>query len=68
MTLISPTLERLDRLGNEIGASGGPPSAEQLAELQAIDRRLGWTGMADFVLLSIAVVLMAVARYLPAAW
>jgi uncharacterized membrane protein len=68
MTLISPTLERLDRLGNEIGASGGPPSAEQLAELQAIDRRLGWTGTADFALLSIAVVFMAISRYLPAAW
>lgn len=68
MTLISPTLDRLERLGGEITRAGGPPTPAQAAELGALDRRLGWTGIVDFVLLTIAVVLMAIARYLPAAW
>jgi hypothetical protein len=43
--------------------AGGPPSPAQVAELQQLDRELGRIELADFVLLMIATLTMATARY-----
>jgi uncharacterized membrane protein len=68
MAVITPTIKRLEILGGEVAAGGGPPSTAQAAELQALDARLGRSGVWDFALLTIALVTMAISRYLPAAW
>lgn len=66
--VITPTIKRLEKLGAEVDEAGGPPTPEQSARFAALDRQLGKAGMWDFVLLTIAVVFMAISRYLPAAW
>jgi hypothetical protein len=58
-----PTVERMLAIGREVAASGGPPSPEQAAALGAIQEQLGRYGIASFSLLAIAVLAMAVARY-----
>jgi uncharacterized membrane protein len=66
-TMITPTVKRMEALGAEIESAGAPPTAEQGAEMAALDRRLDRVGLADFALLSVALLLMAISRYLPAA-
>lgn len=60
-----PTAMRMGRLGQEIQASGGPPSDAQRAQMQALQTRMRWAGRVSSVLLLLAVIGMAVARYLP---
>jgi uncharacterized membrane protein len=62
--LIPRTLGKLTSIGAEIGAAGGPPSPELMARMHAVQERLRLIGLVDIVLLTIAVVGMAVARYL----
>ncbi len=59
-----PTSKRMLVVGDAIAQAGGPPSAEALAEIEGYQRRLDSISKVVFVLLSISVVLMAVARYL----
>lgn len=54
---------RLGKLMGPIEASGGAPTADQLAEAQRIGARLAARARAVAVQLAIAVVCMAVARY-----
>ncbi len=61
--MIMPRAQRMGVLGKEIGMAGGPPSAAQAAELQQLDRELAQIELADFVLLMIATLTMATARY-----
>jgi uncharacterized membrane protein len=61
--MIAPRAQRLGVLGKEIGKAGGPPSPTQAAELQQLDRELAQIELADFVLLMIATLTMATARY-----
>jgi len=56
-------VSRLDRLLSGIEAAGGPPKPEQLAEAQALGARLKASGRAGVVQGAIAVLCMAVARY-----
>jgi uncharacterized membrane protein len=56
--------QRLAKLGATIQASGGPPSAEQSAEMSRLQTRMGKAMRAVAVLLLIAVTTMATARYL----
>jgi uncharacterized membrane protein len=65
--VISPTIARLEKLGGEVERAGGPPTPEQASQFQALDRRLQQSGIADFVLLTVALFFMAISRYLPAA-
>jgi len=60
-----PNLKRLQKLGKEIAAAGGPPSPEQSAEMGAIRAKMGKAGNVAFVLLVGAVIAMSIARYLP---
>ena len=59
-----PSTMRLGRLGAEIQAGGKPPTSEQIAQMQAIQGRLRTAARANAVLVVIAVLAMAVARYL----
>jgi uncharacterized membrane protein len=61
--MITPRAQRMGALGREIGMAGGPPSPAQAAELQQLDRELEKIELADFVLLMIATLTMATARY-----
>ena len=62
--LIPRTLGRLTVIGAEMKAGGGPPSPELMARMHAVQERLRLIGLVDIALLTIAVVGMAVARYL----
>jgi uncharacterized membrane protein len=59
-----PAVERMLAIGREVAASGGPPSSEQAAALAAIQQQLKGYAIASFSLLAVAVLTMAVARYL----
>jgi hypothetical protein len=60
---IKPTVDRLSALGARIQASGGPPSPEQGAEMERLAHRLHVLGRNDLILILVAVVTMATARY-----
>lgn len=57
-----PAAKRLGALGQEIQASGGPPSPEQLAEIQAQQKKLSRGSRWSAVLLTGAVIGMALSR------
>jgi hypothetical protein len=63
-TMIKPVADRMGALAREVQGSGGPPSGEQAAEMQGLQHRLRAIGRVDTILLGIALVTMAVARYL----
>jgi len=63
MALITPRGKRLGVLGAQIEAAGGPPTKEQMAELETLDKQLHTLEWVDFILLAIALVTMATARY-----
>lgn len=60
--MIRPRAGRLGALGRQIG-SGGPPTAEQAAELQQLDREMRSIERIDVILLTISLLAMATARY-----
>jgi uncharacterized membrane protein len=59
-----PAGRKLGKLGERVQASGGPPSAEQAAQMAALQARVGRGMQAVAFLLLVAVVAMAIARYL----
>ena len=61
---ILPTISKLQALGGRLKAEARPPTPEEGATLHALDRRLTQVGQLDLVLLLVAVVMMATARYL----
>lgn len=63
LMFIEPGFRRMAQIGAEIEAAGGPPKPDQVAELEALGTRLNSVFRADFVLLLIAVIAMAIARY-----
>lgn len=60
---IRPRGERMGELGREIGASGGPPSPAQLAEMAKIEQEMGLFERIDFVMLVVALLAMSTARF-----
>ena len=56
-------VERLVDLGNEVAASGGPPTPEQQARMDELSGSLERHGKIDLILLLLAVTAMATARY-----
>ncbi|HEX8100750.1 MAG TPA: hypothetical protein VF660_11195 [Actinomycetota bacterium] len=60
---IGPKAERLVKLGGEIAAGGGVPSPEQGAEMGRLQAALKRNGQRDLILLILAVIAMATARY-----
>jgi hypothetical protein len=63
-TLIVPMANRLEKIGTAVADAGGQPTESQAAELQAVGNRLRNVLAVDSALLLVAVVLMAIARYL----
>jgi hypothetical protein len=64
LAVTRPTLLRMGALGQEIQSAEGPPKPEQMAEMQALQKRLATAGRIGAVLLVIAVIGMSVARYI----
>lgn len=60
---IGRRVERLVDVGDEIAASGGPPSTTQQAEVEQLGAAMEKFGKIDLVLLVLAVAAMATARY-----
>lgn len=60
---VGMNVERLVDLGVEIAASGGPPTPEQQSRLDELGRTLERHGKTDLILLVLAVLAMATARY-----
>jgi len=58
-----PTTKRMMALSAQIQASGGAPAADQAAEMQRLQKRLWLLAQTAAVLLTIAAVCMAIARY-----
>lgn len=65
MAVNAPAGRRLGAIGAQIKAQGGPPTAEQQAEMQRLQQRMTTTLRTAAVLLLIATLAMAVARYMP---
>jgi hypothetical protein len=59
-----PAGRKLGKLGERVQASGGPPSAEQAAQMAALQVRMGRGMQAGAFLLLIALVAMAIGRYM----
>jgi len=62
--VILPTIRNLGMLGAQIATEGRPPSADEAATLGGLERRLQLAGRWDLVGLTLAVLFMAIARYL----
>jgi hypothetical protein len=62
--VVGPTVKKMQAIGAEIVGAGGQPTLDQLGRLDVLRRRLELFGRADLVLLGVAVVMMATARYL----
>lgn len=60
---VKPRGERIAKIGAAIQAAGGPPTPEQGTELQKLDKEMSSLGYAEFVLVALALALMATARY-----
>jgi hypothetical protein len=60
---IGPTAAQMGALGQQIGASGGKPTPEQIHTLQVLEKKLSRAELIDFVMLVIAMLTMATARY-----
>ena len=56
-------VERLVDVGNEVAASGGPPSPEQQTQIERLSASIERHGKTDLLLLLLAVTAMATARY-----
>lgn len=60
---IGPTSAKMGALGQQIGASGGRPTPEQINTMQVLEKKLARAELVDFVMLVIAMLTMATARY-----
>lgn len=63
LTLIMRAANRLAQIGNEVQASGSPPSAEQTATIAALQKRMSTGSHAVSGLIAVAVITMAIGRY-----
>jgi uncharacterized membrane protein len=62
--ILQPTSSRIGALGAAMAERGGPPSAEQQAEMGRLSARMNSVGRINITLLLIALLGMATARYL----
>jgi uncharacterized membrane protein len=60
---IPPTINKMNALGKEMTAAGGPPAPEQMAAMASLQHRLKIISRTDLVLVTIAILAMATARY-----
>jgi len=64
LLMIKPRAERLNVLGRELEANGGKPTPAQAAEMGRLNSEMHRIEQADFVMLTVALLAMALARYL----
>ena len=62
--IVTPTQEKIGTLGATMASAGDPPRPEQVAEMNRLQAYAMKLYQIDFVLLMVALVAMAVARYL----
>lgn len=60
---VGPTSEKMAALGGQIAASGKGPTPGQAAQMEALEKRLNLAEQVDFIMLVIAMLTMATARY-----
>lgn len=60
---IGPTSGQMGALGGQIAASGQGPTPEQANTMQRLEKRLSRAEQIDFIMLVIAMLTMATARY-----
>jgi uncharacterized membrane protein len=65
MAVNAPASKRLAVLGAAAGARGGPPTAEEQAEIRRVQGRMSAASKIVMVLLVLATGAMAIARYVP---
>jgi uncharacterized membrane protein len=65
MAINAPTARRLSELSVRLQGAGRPPSGEEQATLLALQTRLSRASTATAVLLLLATLMMAIARYVP---
>jgi hypothetical protein len=63
MAISAPTGRKLGALGASLAAAGRPPTPEELATMQALQRRLATAAALVAILVVLATIAMAVARY-----
>jgi len=63
VTVNAPVARRLSALSGQVQSQGGPPTPEQAGEMQRLQQRLGAVVPVVMVLLLLATVAMALARY-----
>ena len=63
MVVNAPAANRMSAIGATVAKRGGPPTAEEAAELERLQSRLGVASVAVALLLLLATAAMAVARY-----
>jgi nitric oxide reductase large subunit len=64
LSITKPAVDRVGALGQEIATGGGQPTPSQVSEMQRLQARVALIGRVSMVLLTIAVVAMAIARFL----
>ena len=64
LSVVRPTIMATLAIGRDVAASGGPPTPEQAAQLQALQQRGKAVGQIIVPLLVVAVSGMAAAQYL----
>lgn len=64
LSMIGPTVEKLDAVATGMATAGRPPTPEELERFAGLQHRLHRLGQADVILLAGAVLGMATARYL----
>lgn len=62
--VMGPTSAKIGVLGAQLQTAGGPPTSMQLQEMGMLQKRLDQGGKHGAILLALAVIGMAVARYL----
>ena len=65
MAVSAPSGKRLGALGASIRTRGTPPTPEEQAEVQRLQKRLAGAAQISVILLLVAAVAMSVARYMP---
>ncbi len=60
---VGPVSEKMAALGGQIAASGQGPTPQQVSQMQALEKKLKLAEQVDFIMLVIAMLTMATARY-----
>jgi uncharacterized membrane protein len=63
-TVVKPAIEEFGRTGHQIHSAGKPPSVDQLTQLNEVQKRLDRAERIVAVILGLALLAMATARYL----